>query len=146
MTEELINLTWKSVSDINNPDNPKRRGWLIPLDDLDEIKRGTYCNKTVVLKLDNLNPQQIVLSDYMESKDRVKLRETQELTHWGKEYKLRPIIYRKPKNYFPKTEHELPADFLSARGVIKRGEVYVAFIYQTSIKRISTMNLFTVLE
>lgn len=55
MIEELINLIWKSVSDINNLDNLKRRGWLILLDDLDEIKWGIYCNKIVVLKLDNLN-------------------------------------------------------------------------------------------
>lgn len=65
----------------------------------------------------------------MESKDRVKLREIQELIYWGKEYKLCFIIYRKLKNYFFKIEYELLVDFLLVRGVIKCGEVYVVFIY-----------------
>ncbi|MDE5108819.1 MAG: hypothetical protein O4808_17765 [Trichodesmium sp. St17_bin3_1_1] len=125
----------------------KYRGWLITLEDLKKINTGEYCNKVVNIKIDDLNFQQIILSNYEVNKKSIHiLTETEQLVYYSerKTYMLTPVIYNNNTNYVPKIDHELKPIFLKEKGVINVGKIYATFVYKYSVINIQETNLFTV--
>lgn len=143
---DKIELKWKSVSDLHDEDNPKKRGWLVLLKDYDAIKSGSVYNKEVSLSINNQEPEIVIFSNFTYTKPK-KLRDTLELMPYDEEGgRLTPVIYRKKSKYKPKTSNSVPPKFYDLAGIMRHGYIYVAFTYKGRITLITSMNIFTIIE
>lgn len=139
---------WKIVADLNNRDNEKTRGWLIPEQDFVKLKHRKFEQKVLTVKIDDQYKQEMVLSNYKPDKKNKILKKTEQIIYSidDRSYKLTPVIYYEKEEqkleYIPRSEEGIKPFYIKGAGVMKCGKVYIAFMYQNRVININEMNIF----
>ena len=139
---------WKIVADLNNRDNEKTRGWLIPEQDFVKLKHRKFEQKVLTVKIDDQYKQEMVLSNYKPDKKNKILRKTEQIIYSidDRSYKLTPVIYcnkedEKPE-YMTRNEEAIKIIYIEGEGVKRYGKVYIAFMYENRVINVNEMNIF----
>ena len=146
MTEDYHH--WKSVAKLNNRDNEKTRGWLIPKQDFIKLTQKIFEQKVLTIRIDDKERQEMVLSNYKPDKKKKILRKTEQVVFSidDRSYKLTPVIYYEKEKqrieYIPRTKEGIEAVFTKGKGVQKCGKKYIAFMYKNRVINVNEMNIF----
>lgn len=122
--DKIAKFTWYGVSDYQDKNNPKTRGWLLPKNDFELVRNNIYLNVKIIVNIDGITAQTIVLGEYVGRKRRLKIKQ--------------PYLTCDPTSDNPYSM------FIGKEPVFKRGHIRVNFLFDNDIIYNSVnMNIFT---